>query len=85
MFTFNGIYYYNDKGKKIIPTREEIREFYKLDDKVQVCAEQFPCEGYYICLNRSLKTYSYKTIEEARKQKEDMINSYIDDYLSKIQ
>lgn len=59
--SINDRYFFNEHGKAIIPSIQELVEYYKLTELIYVIAKPFPSEEYMV------KGYgaSYKTREEA--------------------
>lgn len=81
MLVINNKYYFNNEGKKIIPTEKEIREHYKLDDKFQVVCADFPYEGYGVANGFfGCQVYPYKTREHANAKREEMVQAEIEYY-----
>lgn len=79
--------YYFDKetGEAIIPTREEIRKFYKYDERVRVVYDRL-YDKYGVSsspLDTDPRT-PYRTREEAEADRQNRIEHFIDSDLNRV-
>lgn len=74
--SINDMYFFNEHGKAIIPSIQELVEYYKLTELVYVIAKPFPSEEYMV------KGYgsSYKTRKEAEIAANEAILSEAENY-----
>lgn len=85
VFVMNDKYYFNEAGEKVIPTRDEIREVYKMDERIHVIKAEFPFTGWGVQCGFSKFGIDtpYETREEAEKARNEWIESEIDRYEKK--
>lgn len=85
MLVLNNRYYFNNEGKAVVPTDEEIREVHRLDERFKVVKAEFPEEGYGIKQGISNPYYyPYETLEEAKAGLEERIQEEIKYYRNMI-
>lgn len=74
--SINDRYFFDEHSKPIIPTIEELVEYYQLTNRIYAVKEPFPYEGYAVkgCGG------SYRTKEEAETAVEKIILSIAKNY-----
>lgn len=74
--SINDRYFFDEHSKPIIPTIEELVEYYQLTNRIYAVKEPFPYEGYAVkgCEG------SYRTREEAETAAEKIILSIAKNY-----
>lgn len=82
LLSLNEREYFTEKGEKVIPTREEIRNHYKMDEKMYAVVAEFPSTGWRIKNGRMVGFEKFNTREDAEREVENRINEEIDYYLS---
>ena len=80
----NETMYFDEAGRKVMPTREEIRKIYKLDDKMVAVKAEFPAEGWRIRNGRMTGFEKFNTREDAEREVENRINEQVNYYISLV-